>query len=47
MKRTFSSTLPTVMKVCMGAAKGKSDPTTIPPTTTHLSETSTVHSFKY
>uniref|UniRef100_A0A3B4BGQ6 Uncharacterized protein n=1 Tax=Periophthalmus magnuspinnatus TaxID=409849 RepID=A0A3B4BGQ6_9GOBI len=31
MKRTFSSTLPTVMRVCMGTAKGKSDPTTIPP----------------
>lgn len=30
MKRTFSSTLPTVMRVCTGAAKGKSDPTTIP-----------------
>lgn len=27
MKRTFSSTLPTVMRVCTGAAKGKSDPT--------------------
>lgn len=25
-KRTFSSTLPTVMRVCMGTAKGKSDP---------------------
>lgn len=45
MKRTFSSTLPTVMRVCMGTAKGKSDPTS---TTTHLSETSTsIHSFKY
>lgn len=29
-KRTFSSTLPTVMRVCMGTAKGKSDPTNIP-----------------
>lgn len=51
MKRTFSSTLPTVMKVSMGAAKGKSDPTLLttpsPPTTIHLSETSTVHSLKY
>lgn len=26
MKRTFSSTSPTVMKVCTGTAKGKSDP---------------------
>lgn len=25
-KRTFSSTLPTVMRVCMGTAKGKCDP---------------------
>lgn len=27
-RRTFSSTLPTVMRVCMGTAKGKSDHTT-------------------
>lgn len=31
MKRTFSSTLPTVMKVSMGAAKGKSDPSLLHP----------------
>lgn len=30
MKRTFSSTSPTVMRVCTAAAKGKSDPTPIP-----------------